>query len=940
MRPLSAFLLIAFLGTVAQAQESADQQRCILELNNGLQKLLATQWTQTTKCLRDAAKGRLAGSIDDCIAGDAGGKRAKQRAKLIASTTVKCTQLPDLGPTQASLDVAPGAVQGVVRGMFGPSLDDGISPSAADPIGAKCQTAVIKAVSNCQTAIVQEFNRCKKSALKGSNGAAVTSAQDLQDRCMGTGLNGMPDASGKIAKACDATSGALARAVSKSCPSDAPALATAFLGCAGTSPQGVSACLAQVAQCQTCRALNRADGLNRDCDALDNGALDSSCGESPAPALQVSVITSQQTYTPGQTVTVFVVVASTFAISNATLTITALDTSPSAGSDGVIYEQTFPISVVAATTTPQLVQFAGSRVGSYILQAQLATSRTLAEGSAQFGIQVPMGSLPSTILRASVATIDVPAVRAQLAQAATSAAPVTLQLGGESFTMKVAPVNAFQLDPGETLPPHLAEAEAYQGQLCATGSTQGCVTDAQSRAIFTIGGSMTGQPLFAMVAKAPDDALWVEPLARYDSTSVGSGQHVLYHSRDVASPPEPHLEPPSFSSVEADRRRIGLFPSIGPLPKCLGLFHVTVALRVYSQKTNILLLSGADDMARMFVLYVFRAIMTNELVDIVPRDSFALLTVDNVVIKSWRSIGESTYRGICQLALRDFAETEHYSNALANYVLFTPGDAIGCDGYGYLGGTYSPLFQRWATWTYAIANQDGDLVNTVTTVAQEVGHNWDWHGLAPDNWRFDEQGSVLSPHDPHTSPLISESWIEAEEGGDGRYRDFRHCTIMQASYNGCGRPELRYHRTDYTSLQHLALGLCAMYAPGPLCGDLVCDPQNEDADTCCFDCGCSVGKSCAGPPPGTCVIAPPTPTPTPIVIPPSCGDGVCNAAETCVSCAADCGTCPLPPLCPGVCTLGVHFNCCQSDYQCQTVYGNFPNGRCTAGSGCCDFPPG
>lgn len=76
--------------------------------------------------------------------------------------------------------------------------------------------------------------------------------------------------------------------------------------------------------------------------------------------------------------------------------------------------------------------------------------------------------------------------------------------------------------------------------------------------------------------------------------------------------------------------------------------------------------------------------------------------------------------------------------------------------------------------------------------------------------------------------------------------------------------------------------------PADVCGDGVCD-EAEDCESCAADCG-----DC-----------PPEPV---------CGDGVCDEAEDCESCVADCGDCPLEPVCgDGACDAGETCDACAAD---------------------------
>lgn len=95
----------------------------------------------------------------------------------------------------------------------------------------------------------------------------------------------------------------------------------------------------------------------------------------------------------------------------------------------------------------------------------------------------------------------------------------------------------------------------------------------------------------------------------------------------------------------------------------------------------------------------------------------------------------------------------------------------------------------------------------------------------------------------------------------------------------------------------------------PYCGDGKCDSnKGETAITCSVDCtGGSV-----------------------------CGDGICNADETCSSCEADCGVCP-PPSCnnDSVCNIGEDCHSCPND--CAGVTGGKPSKRYCCGLDTCDI---
>ena len=146
-----------------------------------------------------------------------------------------------------------------------------------------------------------------------------------------------------------------------------------------------------------------------------------------------------------------------------------------------------------------------------------------------------------------------------------------------------------------------------------------------------------------------------------------------------------------------------------------------------------------------------------------------------------------------------------------------------------------------------------------------------------------------------------------------------------------GACDMNLWNGDLASLQSFAGG-AATGPSGPVCGDGTCD-ATETCSGCPADCG-----NCAA----------------------VCGDGACNGGETCSTCAADCGTCAADAFnwdifafdagsggsggcttdseCPNVCDLatGTCVQCnksadciggqqCQPDHKCLSVCGD---GQC------------
>ena len=161
----------------------------------------------------------------------------------------------------------------LIHDIFGSDLNVVIATEAIaiDKPRSKCQQAVAKVVKKCQDAKLKEFNNCKKSGLKDQSSQSFI---DLQD-CMGQ------DPKGKIAKACDPTTGKIRSTIDKKCGSvDFPGAfpqVVAIPGCGTDDPATLATCLDQIVEWHVCLALNTADNLARDCDDFDDGMVNGSC---------------------------------------------------------------------------------------------------------------------------------------------------------------------------------------------------------------------------------------------------------------------------------------------------------------------------------------------------------------------------------------------------------------------------------------------------------------------------------------------------------------------------------------------------------------------------------------------------------------------------------------------------------------------------------------
>jgi hypothetical protein len=269
---LDLFANAVFRIDLTAAVSNADRA-CILGLNDHFAKIAKARAGQLGRCIAKGAAGKLPGTVEACTAA-ADPKVDKAVAKAAAFGADRCAVVPPFGPSSAAA-VAEAATEGerdVLDALFGADLDAALALRASDPAGAACQGQVRAALARCSARRAKEFDRCKTAGLKD---ASVKSPATLA-ACLDA------DPQGKVAAACDATTGALAtKVLPKSCVAKAVNLATAFPGCAAADAAGLAACAERAGRCAACRALSAADALDADCDLYDDGADDDSCPQPP-----------------------------------------------------------------------------------------------------------------------------------------------------------------------------------------------------------------------------------------------------------------------------------------------------------------------------------------------------------------------------------------------------------------------------------------------------------------------------------------------------------------------------------------------------------------------------------------------------------------------------------------------------------------------------------
>ncbi len=251
----------------AQFATPADQQ-CIVAVNLGARKVAAAGSKQIRACAGYSADGLLGPqSVADCAAALV---QTPITSALLRSNQ-KCGGVPpSFGPP--SLTAPPGLAVAADAAILGDLL--GPDPEAAlvdVPNVRLCQSAMLKEMASCLDARLSGFNRCKKEGLKRG---FVRTNQELQDTCLGTGVQQPDPSGGTIAKRCVAHA---ATVIASKCVARGVALATAFPGCNAPSAATLGACFDERIRCRVCGLLNGVDGLARDCDVFDDGIGNASC---------------------------------------------------------------------------------------------------------------------------------------------------------------------------------------------------------------------------------------------------------------------------------------------------------------------------------------------------------------------------------------------------------------------------------------------------------------------------------------------------------------------------------------------------------------------------------------------------------------------------------------------------------------------------------------
>src|SRR5262245_46148896 len=253
-RLVSALVAACFVVAAGSAA-LADDAKCQDAVAKGSRNVGNQEQKKNRKCVKDGS-----GDISGCVTPE-GAKAAIKRTKLqdLYAVGGKCDPVPAVGVNPLPNDIADDtedAAGDIIRGIFGDPPDGVV---AAD----KCSDKMAKRAGKKFDTELKAFRSCIKDAAPLANQAAV-------DACITTGVNDP--------KAQTTVQPKLQDDMDAQCAAFPPA-GTEDGACAGCSDAASCAtCIGNIVDCQACLAMKNSNNGNANCDMLDDGLANGSCG--------------------------------------------------------------------------------------------------------------------------------------------------------------------------------------------------------------------------------------------------------------------------------------------------------------------------------------------------------------------------------------------------------------------------------------------------------------------------------------------------------------------------------------------------------------------------------------------------------------------------------------------------------------------------------------
>jgi hypothetical protein len=227
------------------------------------------QLKENETCLKDFQNEKLPMSFEACTIADRKKKVAKAKTKTVTQERKKCVApLPPFGYSDSATvnSAAVGGALALVDAIFGDPVNDAALVKKAISKGtASCQLEMLKQADRLEDTILKEVNKAKKIALKD---VTVTHRTALEEK-----LETLFSSSDKIGEAGEA----LETGVAEKCATLQDPESTFPGACASANLDAVGRCVKAAARCEACLEMNAFDGLDLDCDQVDDEEPNGSC---------------------------------------------------------------------------------------------------------------------------------------------------------------------------------------------------------------------------------------------------------------------------------------------------------------------------------------------------------------------------------------------------------------------------------------------------------------------------------------------------------------------------------------------------------------------------------------------------------------------------------------------------------------------------------------
>jgi hypothetical protein len=254
---------------LGEPPEGAEQD-CLNELLSAGRRVAVAAAKNLLRCVRDASRGALppGETVAQCAVADRKGRLAKAQARTVAAEAANCSYAPNFGLRTAA------AVNGIFSNLV--DLNDLLGPgqqAAIDAGAPACEVMVAKRLAKIVNVRLREFERCMEAGLAAGT---IADGNDLMT-CDGA------DPNGKVAR----TVNKAAAAIAAQC--GGANVAAAFPGaCAGETAGSLAECVDARIACDTCRALNGANGTSKACHRFSGGVASFYCGTRPVTSHSVA----------------------------------------------------------------------------------------------------------------------------------------------------------------------------------------------------------------------------------------------------------------------------------------------------------------------------------------------------------------------------------------------------------------------------------------------------------------------------------------------------------------------------------------------------------------------------------------------------------------------------------------------------------------------------